>query len=294
MRSLVSIVIASYNRAHILPRTLLSVLAQTERNIEVIIVDDGSTDDTPRIVSAVDDQRVRYIRLEKNGGASAARNRGIQEAKGEFVMVWDSDDVLYPAATQTLADVFTVHPECVVVSAPARMMRKGKEMGAVSLPDGCVTLPQVLCKAVGNNEKVRLVRREAYLRAPYIARNIDFIVAARLRAQGDWYHLHEPLGEVALDNADSLTHARKKFDMRRSAERAPHLDSFMEDFGPLLKRSCAGRYGQLAYGTSVACSCAGKRREGIRYATKAVRSMPLSPRPYAALLFSLFFTNHRA
>ena len=90
---MISVIIPTYNRAGTLLAAAQSVLQQTYRDIELIIVDDGSTDDTSKVVSALQDGRVRYIPLGKNCGACAARNRGIDEAKGEYIAFQDSDDL---------------------------------------------------------------------------------------------------------------------------------------------------------------------------------------------------------
>lgn len=92
MGPLVSVVIPTYNREATIMRALDSVLAQTYADIEVIIVDDASTDSTVQLVNGCEDGRVRLIRMSENGGANAARNAGIRAAKGEYVAFQDSDD----------------------------------------------------------------------------------------------------------------------------------------------------------------------------------------------------------
>ncbi len=96
---LVSVVIPTYNRALLLQRALKSVLQQTHRNLDVIVVDDASSDDTPEVVRAFDDPRVRYIRNEENRGGAATRNSGIQAAAGEIVAFLDDDDEWEPTKT---------------------------------------------------------------------------------------------------------------------------------------------------------------------------------------------------
>ena len=88
----VSVIIPTCNRAHLIGRAVKSVLAQTYRDIEVIIVDDGSTDNTEEVVKSFDDPRIRYVKLDVNKGAAAARNAGIRLARGGFVAFQDSDD----------------------------------------------------------------------------------------------------------------------------------------------------------------------------------------------------------
>jgi len=92
---LVSVIIPTYNRAHLLSRAIGSVLKQSYQDFELILVDDGSTDDTEKVVKGFHDERVRYISYEENRGGAAARNVGIQVAEGEYLAFLDSDDEWY-------------------------------------------------------------------------------------------------------------------------------------------------------------------------------------------------------
>lgn len=88
---MVSVVIPAYNRAKVICRAIESCLNQTYEDIEVIVVDDGSSDNTKEVIAAIDDNRLRYI-YQDNAGACAARNRGIELAQGEYIAFQDSDD----------------------------------------------------------------------------------------------------------------------------------------------------------------------------------------------------------
>ncbi len=88
----VSVIIPTYNRAHLIGRAIQSVLDQTYQNFEIIVVDDASTDETEELVKSFSDNRINYVRHQKNKGGSAARNTGIRAAKGEFIAFFDSDD----------------------------------------------------------------------------------------------------------------------------------------------------------------------------------------------------------
>src|SRR5437773_3781756 len=94
MNVTVSVVIPTYNYARYLPEAIDSALAQTHAPLEVIVVDDGSTDDTPRVLAVYGD-RIRVIR-QANRGPGAARNTGIAAARGEYVGFLDADDVWLP------------------------------------------------------------------------------------------------------------------------------------------------------------------------------------------------------
>lgn len=92
---LISVIIPTYNRAKLLKRSIVSVLNQTYKNIEVIVVDDGSTDDTKEMIRKLNDKRIIYV-FQNNSGACAARNNGIEHSNGEYISFQDSDDYWYP------------------------------------------------------------------------------------------------------------------------------------------------------------------------------------------------------
>ena len=89
-----SIVIPTYNRAHLIRKTIESVLAQEDQDFEIIVVDDGSEDNTGEVVRAIGDDRVIYHK-KNNAERGAARNYGAIRARGRYVTFLDSDDLLY-------------------------------------------------------------------------------------------------------------------------------------------------------------------------------------------------------
>ena len=101
----VSVVIPAHNYARYLPQTLRSVLAQTHPNFEIIVVDDGSTDETRGVVAAETDPRVRYV-WQENAGLSAARNTGIRESRHAMIAFLDADDQWEPELLSTILEQF--------------------------------------------------------------------------------------------------------------------------------------------------------------------------------------------
>jgi glycosyltransferase involved in cell wall biosynthesis len=91
---LVSVVIPTYNSAQYLPDTIESVLSQSWQDFEIIIVDDGSTDNTQEVVAVFNSNKIRYIRQESSGGPSKPRNVGIHHARGKYISFCDSDDLM--------------------------------------------------------------------------------------------------------------------------------------------------------------------------------------------------------
>lgn len=110
-KGLVSVVIPTYNRAGTIERAIDSVLGQDYPVIEVIVIDDGSKDDTPDIISRKysKDKRVRYFHFI-NGGVCVARNSGIQKVRGEFIAMLDSDDYWLPGKLSLQINILNAHP----------------------------------------------------------------------------------------------------------------------------------------------------------------------------------------
>lgn len=118
----VSVVIPTYDRAGVLSRAIDSALAQAVDDLEVVVVDDGSTDETRAVVAGYEDPALRYVR-QANAGANAARNRGIAEADGAYVSLLDSDDELLEGHLPAVLDALRRSPPSVrgAVTADARV-----------------------------------------------------------------------------------------------------------------------------------------------------------------------------
>jgi len=121
--SAISVIIPTFNRAWTLEETLRSVLEQTFKNFEVIVVDDGSTDGTPDLLRQF--PQVRVHRWEDNRGVSAARNRGIEMAGGELICFLDSDDRWIKNKLQMQLDWMQAHPECPACYTDEIWIRNG-------------------------------------------------------------------------------------------------------------------------------------------------------------------------
>ena len=123
----VSVVVPAYNYGHLLGETLENLLQQTESNWECIVVDDGSTDDTADLARqwVEKDKRFRYV-YQKNPGLSAARNTGIQAAKGDFIQLLDADDLLVPTKFSSQLNAFRAVPHADIVYGEVRYFLSDK------------------------------------------------------------------------------------------------------------------------------------------------------------------------
>jgi hypothetical protein len=230
-----SVVIPVYNRAATLGRAVASVLAQTDQDFEIVVIDDGSSDDPARALP--DDPRIRFFRQDNRGGG-AARNAGIDRARGRYVALLDSDDVHLPghlAAMRALLEgtAGTVGYARIVVDRgegrtflkPPRAIRQGEHMADYLLAErGFVpTITVVVAR-----ETAQRVRFHEDLR---IAEDTDF--AIRLFLDGQRFVMADEPGAVWRDVPDPTRTSAG----RRSGRMIPWL----EELRPRIPaRACHG------------------------------------------------------
>lgn len=138
---LVSVITPAFNDAEYIEECVRSVVEQTLGNVEIIVVDDASTDDTPAVVTAIDAPGLRYFRHERNQGPAAARNTGLQDARGRYVAFLDADDAMNRDNLARKVEVLERHPRVAMVHSacgpvdghghPLRAPAPGTTSGAV-------------------------------------------------------------------------------------------------------------------------------------------------------------------
>ncbi len=117
---MISVVIPTYNGAKYIVSAINSVLQQSYQDFEIIIIDDGSTDNTRETVEQMTDERVRYF-YQANQGPSAARNRGVELSRGEFIAFLDSDDLWRPDKLEIQLNAFKQHPHVDLIFSNIEM-----------------------------------------------------------------------------------------------------------------------------------------------------------------------------
>ena len=213
----VSVVIPTYNRAGTIARAVESVLQQTYGDLEVIVVDDGSTDATPEVLGHFGN-RIRVIR-QANAGPSAARNHGIRAARGGIVAFLDSDDVWLPQKierqVQVLAAGGPAMPCCICNAALTRVShgcRTSFELSDINghLEAGVWLNPaSVLVTRFVLFNQVAAVRREALEQTGGFREDLwlleDYDLALKLSLLGPWGIIREPLVIKHEEAADRLS-----------------------------------------------------------------------------------------
>ena len=196
---MVSVIIPTYNREGVLKRSIISVLEQTYTDLELIVADDCSTDNTADLVKSIDDDRLKYICLEKNQGACAARNAGISAAQGEYIAFQDSDDIWLPDKLETMLRVFSEVDTDVCFHKLIRYYPDGKKKSYFpDLNESRFVTHEELCNCAMISTQTIIGKREAFEEHkfdPAVRKSQDYDWAIRASRNFRFYYLNKPLVE---------------------------------------------------------------------------------------------------
>jgi glycosyltransferase involved in cell wall biosynthesis len=224
---LVSVIIPAYNRAHTVAETIDSVLAQTYPNLEVIVVDDGSQDNTPEVLRSYG-TRIKNIRQE-NAGQMVARNRGIAESHGEIVTFLDSDDIWLPACVERHVSLLQrVKPEVPcslangwlefsdgrrITSFQNSALAPGLEEGLwLNVPEVLPTRFVMFCQFVAIRREALQIVRGFDEDLKYME---DYALPLRLSLLGPWGFIREPLVVWRQGAADTVSVSQRALKQAR-------------------------------------------------------------------------------
>jgi len=273
----VSVVIPSYNCARFLRETLESVFAQTCPDVEIIVVDDGSTDGSKELLERFAD-RVRVIHQE-NQGVSAARNRGIRESRGEFVAFLDADDLWHPEKLEQQLRLFA-NPAVGLVHCAVEYMdeqnrplgtnftgRRGRVLKAIALLQGTVVL-------AGGSTAV--VRREAFDKVGFFDREMS------TAADWDMWRRIACAYEIDVVREPLMRYRLRPGSMHRNVDL--FANDILHGFASLFADPAAAEVHHLkrrAYGTlylmlSGSYLHAGRWRQCLSYGARALLTWPFT------------------
>jgi glycosyltransferase involved in cell wall biosynthesis len=210
----VSVIIPTYNRAHIITRAIQSVLDQTYKDFEIIIVDDGSTDNTESVVKSFNDNRIIYIRSNNtNKGVASARNIGIKLSKAEYIAFQDSDDVWYPYKLEKIMKVIEDHSNIDFIYSYGKVLRQGTFIRDVGKNPGInnISKKELIINLFRSNSiptQGVVVRKDKIIKVggfdeSFISAS-DHELWLRLIPICDIYYLDEPLFDVNFSE-ESIT-----------------------------------------------------------------------------------------
>ncbi len=207
MSDLVSIIMPSYNTGRFITQSIESVLSQSYSNWELIIVDDCSHDDTDEIVKTFQsDQRIKYLKNEKNSGAAVSRNRALREAKGKWVAFLDSDDLWRPEKLEKQVSFMERNGYSFSYTSYSEIDESGKPNGTM------VTGPQKITKTGMYNYcwpgcLTVMYDRDAIglIQIADIKKNNDYAMWLKVCKKAVCYHLDEDLALYRKGRAGSVS-----------------------------------------------------------------------------------------
>ncbi len=282
MKPEVSVILPTYNRAGILEESIASVLGQTYGDLELIVVDDGSTDGTAELIGGIRDPRLRYIRLDENGGGAAARNIGLENASGRYIAFQDSDDKWHREKLERQVQAINdCSPETGVVYssyvriAGSRRTRIPYEW--VRKKDG--ELLRELLKINFIGLPAALVRKECFDRVGYFDEELPRLVDWDMWIRIAKHYRFAFIDEVLLTSyhlEDSVTAVSDKYKEALKIILERHRYDFMQE----------GRsYAYHLYSLGRASCASGAYDEGRDYVLRAFRVYPFAfPRLFLTLL----------
>lgn len=210
MGELVSVIIPAYNREKTIEKAIQSVLDQMYKDVEVIVVDDGSTDDTVSAVKSIKDKRVKCISLGKNSGACMARNKGIEVAQGRYIAFQDSDDIWKPGKLEKQIAILKKEPVDLVFCAFERV--RGTEKAILPLLDeGYVSREKLLERSLVSTQTL-VGKRECFDTIIFdekMPRLQDYDITIRLSGKFKFYFINEPLVKMYV-GSDSISRSSIK------------------------------------------------------------------------------------
>lgn len=242
---LVSIIMATYNRAHLLPRAINSVLNQSYQNFELIIVDDGSADNTDEVVKSFEDKRIVYCKLERNKGVSAARNRGLNLARGDYITTLDDDDEFLPQALETAVNKLiklssegskSVRFDCIDAE-------RGKLSGSGITKEGYISYEDCLCNRVQGDYWV-VITMDLLGNDRFDERlgGGEGILWLKLHRKSRAYYVPQVLVKKYREHGERLCDT---LNFVEHTARATLINKvFLEEYGDEIKRLCPRYYGQ--------------------------------------------------
>lgn len=281
----VSVVIPTHNRAQTIERAIQSVLSQDVENLEVIVVDDASTDNTEQVIKALGDQKIRYIRHETNKGAPAARNTGIAAACGDLIAFQDSDDEWMPDKLAKQMQLFEASGSNADV-VYSGFLRQSLNIQTY-IPGPWVTVRQgdILQQLIQGNfvsTQTMVLRRECFEKSgvfdEQMPRLQDWELAIRLAKHYPFHLIDEPL-VIAYETAGNISSDDAAGCQALQLILAKHNDIFQEN-----PRIMCTHLFKIGHAKCLQGNIVAGRREIMR----ALKFWPWRGKAWMALLVTLF------
>ena len=292
-----SIVITTYNRARIVCRCIDACFAQTFSDFEIVVVDDGSADDTQAVLAErYDDPRLRVVAHESNRGINPSRHTGASNARGEWVVVVDSDDELLRGALERLRALIADLPDGVRVLR-SRQLHDDGHVTPSFVPNEPYGYEGRIrwAEAEGGNDAARCLRRAVFAETPYIDGRrgaMETLFELNLAERETSLCVEDVTTKVHADAPDSWLRAAGAADVvprlqREAADMLWMAETTLQRHGEALQRWGPRQYVTVLRIGATQAFILGKRRLGARYSFRALRRRPFAPAAWVTLLLGL-------
>ena len=283
---IISVIIPTYNRAYLIGKAIKSVLNQTYQDFEIIVIDDGSTDNTKETVKSFNNFKIRYICHTNNQGVSVARNTGIRASRGKYIALLDSDDEWLPEKLDKQIKVFkSEFPEVgVVYSNVLYIDESGKNMNKLRNPkkvEGYIYEDLLGGNYVGTPSTL-LIKKECF--------NQVGLFDDLLNAENDW-DMWIRIAKYYRFALIKIPLVKYRFHSNRISNN-PELKIIMANrilvkYANVLEKR-RGVHSKHYFNIGNRFYHMGKMKEGQRYLLKAISLYPFSIRYYICIVGSLF------
>lgn len=193
---LVSIITPAYNSEKYIASTLESVIQQTYKNWELLIIDDCSIDSTAKIVQSYmeKDKRIRYYKLDKNSGAAIARNKAIEHAKGKYLAFLDSDDIWFPDKLRKQINYMKKYDYNFTCTSYTKIDEQGNYLNHIVEANIKSNYDGLLKKCPGNSTVIYNAGRLGKFKIPDIKKRNDYVMWLQvIKKENYLYGIEEPL-----------------------------------------------------------------------------------------------------
>jgi hypothetical protein len=291
-----SVVVTTYNREQIVRRCVDSCLAQSLDDFELVVVDDASSDGTVAALEAYEDPRLRVVAHERNRGINPARHTGTVEARGEWVVVVDSDWELMPNALERLRAAIDGLPEDVRV-VRYRLLWDDGSVTPTFVPPGPYGYEGRIrwAEEEGGNDAGRCIQAAVFETTPYIADRrgaVETIFELDLAKAERSLCLDEILGKEHSDAPNSWMRSTSAAELLpRLRQEAPDMlwmaETSLARHGEALRRWAPCQYANLQRVAALQSFLLGRRREGALHVLRALRNRPQAPLSWITMFLGL-------
>lgn len=302
-----SIIIPAYNSAETLPETLESIVSQLTPSEEVIVIDDGSTDDTRGVVQPYLDENVIYVWQPNSGGPASPRNHGIKIARGKYIILFDSDDLMLPGKIEASISALETNPESAMLFTNFQAIDNSGEIVNDNFLKHYETLWQIKHKKL--SPTLRQISGEDLLHglsiANFVGTSSVVVQKSALEIVGEfdesvnngddfnmWARLSTNFSSLYLDSIyhqyrihpNSISKSNPVKRLKNLVKL--HLKHTSEDFPEFFREACRKKVARYSYIISKLSLKSGNSKECRKYAKLALKYSERRAKPFILLAFS--------